>query len=336
MSSLKRPAAPTNTAITSDTILTSTLEIATFYVDSGVSVIPLRLDGSKAPALPAGGVNEFKKRMATREELADWFSTNKGIGLLGGPVSGGLEILDFDGDAERIFPAWHAMVEQIVLYLPIVETPSGGYHVLYRCCEVSGSHKIANDPNADKQTLIESRGYGGYVVGAGSPQEVHKLPMPYVQVAGPVLPEVPRISKADRLKLWKAARTFDKSDMRGQAIKKAARQFKPKPRPTGAMPPWEDFNRRGNWFDFLPAIGWKSNDGVVWTRPGKTSGTSVTLRDTANGDGCKVLHVFTSSTALEPGKSYSLSTVYCHYQHGGDFQASARALRQQGYGGLGC
>ena len=111
----KSPAVGTSTGIGNDSILTSTFEIATSYVDSGVSVVPLRLDGSKAPALPAGGVNEFKKRVATQEELAEWFSTDKGIGLLGGPVSGGLEVLDFDGDADRIFPAWHELVEDLSL-----------------------------------------------------------------------------------------------------------------------------------------------------------------------------------------------------------------------------
>lgn len=309
------------------------IDIAMSYKQAGVSIIPLRLDGSKAPALPAGGINEFKERIATDTEVESWFKSDAGIGLLGGPVSGGLEILDFDHDAERVYAEWFKLVSDIVVWLPVVETPSHGYHVLYRCQEVTGSHKIASDPTADKATLIESRGFGGYVVGCGSPQAVHSKPFPYVQVAGPALPQIPTISVEDRHTLWKAARLFDKCELRKKAIKKLSRKRRSKPKTKdGTLTPWDDFNSRGDWDGLLRRVGWTSRDAVHWTRPGKSSGTSATLRETEDSTAL-VLCVFSSSTCLEPSKSHSMFSVYAHYVHRGDKSAAAKELINQGYGG---
>ncbi len=183
------------------------IDLARSYVDAGISVIAVRLDGSKAPAVPSW--KTYQERFATDGELTHWFERPAALGVIAGVVSSGLEIIDFD--AGELFEPWRQAVESIVCRLPIVETPSGGYHVYYRCAEISGNHKIACDPKREKQTLIETRGQGGYVVGAGSPAAAHSANVPYVQVAGPTLPDVPTIAKPERVELWKAARVFDKA-----------------------------------------------------------------------------------------------------------------------------
>ena len=131
------------------------------YRDAGISVIPLRLDGSKKPAIASW--DPFTKRLATDSELSNWFASPRGIGLVTGIVSGGLEVLDFDDGS--LFEPWRKQVERIVIWLPIVETPSGGYHVFYRCDEIGSSAKIAMDPEREKTTLIETRGENAYVAG---------------------------------------------------------------------------------------------------------------------------------------------------------------------------
>ena len=307
------------------------LEIATAYRDAGLSVIPVRCDGSKSPLL---SWKPFTERVATDKELVDWFcgSREVGIGIVAGVISGGLEVLDFD--AGNLFWPWKKLTEQIAIRLPTVETPSFGYHVFYRCDEVTGNHKIAIDPNAEKQTLIESRGDGGYVIGCGSPASCHPANYPYVQVAGPVLPEIPRITLAERRQLWMAARTFDRGDIVTEAKRKQAKE-----RPTAnrslADTPWDDFDARADWGSILEPRGWKSRDGIHWTRPGKTRGTSATLRDTADGQK-KVLVVFSSNANLDSGaghKTYSKFNAYAQLYHAGSKRSAAQELRRNGYGG---
>ncbi|HUP78919.1 MAG TPA: bifunctional DNA primase/polymerase [Pirellula sp.] len=178
---------------------------ATEYRDAGLSIIPLKMDGSKKPAIPTW--EPFKKRFANDAELSNWYIRPHGIGIVAGTVSGGLEVIDFDDGS--LFEPWRKQVETIVCWLPIVETPSGGYHVFYRCAEIGSNCKIACDPSREKTTLIETRGEGGYVCGVGSPNGIHKLGL-YIQAAGPVIPDIPTITPADRKELWRVARTFDK------------------------------------------------------------------------------------------------------------------------------
>ncbi len=296
------------------------IEIAIDYIEAGVSIVPLKLDGSKRPAIVSW--KEFQTRLPTSTEVESWFYGRVGMGVICGAVSGGLEVLDFDGEADSIFPAWYRTVEAIAARLPIVETPSGGVHVYWRCSTISGNQKIASDSTAAKETLIETRGEGGYVVGVASPDRVHSAGYPYVQVAGPVLPEIPAITRNERLALWKAARTFDRAELLRKEIAKAT------PKPVRVMPitgrePWKQFDSQADWGSMLRADGWSSFDGIHWTRPGKSSGTSATLREASGGD--FVLVVFSSNAQLPPA-TYSASSYLAHSRFGGDFRQATRAI----------
>lgn len=186
-------------------IQTTLLSDCNDFLASGLCVIPLRLDGSKAPTVRW---KEYQTRLPSQGEIETWFTSSAGVAVVCGVVSGGLEILDFDIDAETIFPKWSKLVDPTLANLPVVKTPSGGYHVYYRCKSVCGNQKIAmlNDG-----VLIESRGQGGYVTTILSPPKVHARHCEYVQVAGAALPEVPTITPKQRTALWNAALLFDRS-----------------------------------------------------------------------------------------------------------------------------
>lgn len=205
---------------TDDKFVTPTLfEICQEYIEAGISIFPLLLDGSKKPA---GSWKQYQSRIMEIGVAYARFSSGKyGAATICGAVSGGLEVFDFDREAHKVFPAWHRMVEPIAVRLPIVETPRG-LHVYSRCSVVCKNTKIAMD---GETTLIETRGEGGYVVNPSSPAAVHKSNSAYIQVAGPVLPEIPEITPEERLELWKAARTFDRSGLYDQQ----KRQAMPKP-----------------------------------------------------------------------------------------------------------
>jgi hypothetical protein len=151
----------------------TTLEYALYYRSLGLSVIPIRPDGSKAPAL--GSWKEYQRRLASEAELRQWFGGDAGYGIavVCGRVSGGLAVLDFETDA--VYREWAALVEGeapgLLEALPCVRTPRGGRHVYVRTANPGGNRKLARA--RDGATLVEVRGEGGYVLAPGSPPECH-------------------------------------------------------------------------------------------------------------------------------------------------------------------
>lgn len=299
---------------------------ASFYLAGGCSIIPIRLDGSKAPALASW--KEYQQRRATPAELERWFlDADHGIGLVCGAISGGLEVIDFD--AGELFEPWFRLVPDIACGLTFVRTPSDGWHVLYRCNEIGGNAKIAMDPSREKKTLIETRGEGGYVVGIGSPAAAHPTGKPYVKDAGLHCWDAWRITPEERRRLWQAARTFNKdAAVVQQAKKQIDRLTRPAAAVTGTDPVISAFNAANPIGDILLRHGWTSRDGEHFTRPGKSFGTSARIL-TAQ-DGTEVVHIFTSSTSL-PAHSLNAFELTKRLDHQGDnraaYKAAAEALR---------
>jgi hypothetical protein len=315
-----------------------TLGLARSYVKAGLSVIPIRHDGSKAPSLPQGHPILLRERTATDQELVQWFGGKcpAGIGVQGGPISGGVEDCDFDDP--RLFDPWARLVESECPELPdrlsVIATPRPGFAVVYRCTEIvmPGSEKLAVD-ESDK-TLIETRAAGGYFLVPGCPGACHETGHPYEHFSGPPLTDLAIVTAAEREVLLRCARSFDRR----------AQQEKPPPQGggSGQLRPGDDFNLRGPSFEAL-LPGWtvvlQRTDGVRYLRrPGKARGWSATtgLRSKA---GHELFCCFSSNAAPfegasggRPCTSYSRFGVYTLLLHDGDFAASARALAAQGYG----
>src|SRR5436305_580206 len=121
------PHADGNGQSNNSTTTKSVLDHAIEYLRAGFSLIPIRRDGSKAPAgnlLPRKIIDPdtgkckstwdpFKERLPTEDELRSWFDRQDplGIALICGAVSRHLELIDFDHGAETTFRAWCEMVE---------------------------------------------------------------------------------------------------------------------------------------------------------------------------------------------------------------------------------
>lgn len=170
----------------------SVLDYALAYARAGYSVIPIKADGSKAPALPSW--SEYQVRPATVEELKCWFTAEAllGIGIVCGAVSRNLEVLDFD--VPEIFAAFVAKVgEARITELPQVKTPSGGRHLyLHRSVVPPGSRKLAQrlisipgEKPIKLKVLVETKGEGGQVVAPGTPAVCHATGLPYVWIKPP-------------------------------------------------------------------------------------------------------------------------------------------------------
>jgi putative DNA primase/helicase len=316
------------------------------YVDAGLSVIPC-LSGQKRPAAqllppafdPATGAvrttstghvrhtwKPYQNRLPTHQEVYRWFTdaAADAVAILGGAVSGGLEILDFD--APELLAPWANLVMYIdadlLPRLPLVQSPSGGWHVYYRALHVAGNLKLAVDPEQDKPTLIETRGQGGYVLAPPSPG--------YTLLRGTLTP-VPVVTPSERQTLLAAARHFDQREPDPEP-----QSHPPQRRPsTAGHRPGDDYNARGNVRALLRQHGWRCvrTDGrqEYWRRPGKQHSWSATLLE--EGDGRWFYNFSSNAPGLEPDAAYTPFALYTALEHRGDFSAAAKALKREGYGG---
>ena len=134
-------------------------------------IIPVKKN--KSPALSKG--HGFLYERIKIEEIDKYFTNVHGIAIVCGEVSCGVELLDFDDhkgthDIEKIFrkfcsnPFILSLINSKKVY--IQQTPSGGYHFVYRykSKKYDGNRKLAHWE--DKETMIETRGQGGYFVTA--------------------------------------------------------------------------------------------------------------------------------------------------------------------------
>ena len=162
--------------------MASVFEWASRYVREGLSVIPVRADGSKAPAFQDW--RQFTDRIASADELSKWFECGKeyGIGVVPGPASGNLAVLDFEvRNGIAAFDRWKAGLSDKQMSLlaacPVIVTPSGGRHVWVRGHIPHKGGVLAKD--AAGMVLIEVRGTGQQVLAPGCPPKCHRSGNPY-------------------------------------------------------------------------------------------------------------------------------------------------------------
>lgn len=325
--------------------------------DAGCSVVRVALTGEKRPL---GGWLEYQAEAASRATVESWFrNQHAGVGIVCGPVSGNLEMLELEGRAvaEGFITAMTAACDErgigelwrSLLNTCVESSPSGGMHLFYRVPEgVSGNTKLAQrlareDEWTDEErdlaakgkaivrALIETRGDGGFVVVAPSHGAVHATRKPYVWLRGGPA-QIPTITGEQRDLLHIAALSLDQMP-----------PPKPIPEPgilgeargTGeaGTSPGDDYNARGSWDELMHAHGWTVVDAsdpvrTYWRRPGKNFGISA-VTGGAEGD---YFYSWTTSTVLPAEEAMSKFRVYAFLEHNGDFHAAAKKLKANGYG----
>ena len=324
------------------------------YVRAGLSLIPIRTGGAKMPAfnlLPREWDEDerrhkaiwrcYKERHPTRQELRDWYRDSYGdygIAILGGAISGGLEIVDCDNweVAER----WSALVAEeapgLLGRLVLVRSPRPGLHGYYRCEVHGGNQKLARVPDPKKdnkapKTIIEIKGEAGYCLAPPSPAACHPTGRCYAFLGARDLTSVPTISPEEREVLLACARRLN------CWIEPERPGYTPRRDQGGRARgdrPGDDFNARADWGDILTPHGWRwvrrcGGQSDQWRRPGKARGSSATT----NFGGSELLFVFSSNASpFEECRAYSKFHAYALLNHEGDFHSAARALARRGYG----
>ncbi len=333
------------------------------YVHAGFSCVPVRADGSKAAAIPW---KEFTTRRPTITECQDWDERYSGVAIIGGAISGNLEVLDID-EPSLVRPFIDSLKSQDVTLpdrLTMVRTPrrnatgNPGCHVMYRCeTAVCGNSKLAmsepeqeidedgrpvthpatHEPLLKPRTLIETRGESGYVLAVGCSPACHPSGNQYEHVYGPKVVDIETLTAAERETIHTAARMFDRSiaETHNDPIMSGYER--------GGVSPGDSFNAKSAWAEIIEPFGWVScgeSAGIKrWRRPGKATGISATtgiLSKTGN----ELFTVF--STNAYPfegvgangrtGVTYSKFGAYATLNHAGDYQAAAQALIRLGYG----
>jgi P4 family phage/plasmid primase-like protien len=303
-----------------DDMLTAAME----YMGAGLSVLPCRLPEKRPdPDLVRGGWKRYQAQAALEAEVRAWFGPGQAIAIIGGAVSGGLEMLDFDEPEawDRWREVMWATCPGLGKRLVVERTLRGGVHVFYRCARYSGNMKLAHGMrDGSKKCLVETRGEGGYCVVAPSPgyERMHGSPA-----------EVQTISEDERDLLLGMARSLDEmpeaepevEESRRGAVaagdgKRPGDAYNDDP---GAM---KEVLRRHGW-----TVAYTAGGVEHWVRPGKKQGTSATW-----GHVPGKFHVFSSNAGpLEP-RAYSPFQVLAILEYGGDFASAARALGGEGYG----
>lgn len=313
-------------------------EAARAYHDAGFSVIPIKTNGTKSPALDSWKV--FQNRLPTEAELEQMFPPDeeRGIGLVSGKVSRNLETMDFE--RQDIYEEWLALVkaqdETVLAKLVITETPGKyrdeagnlipGRHVRYRVNEgftVPGNLKLARSADG-KDCLIETRGEGGYALAPGSPATAHPEKIEYRNIQG-LISKTQTITEHERNLLIQAARSLNlyvEHDVGYQPTTGTS---------VAGDRPGDKFNAAADW-SFLVDHGWKvlgtANGRTCWKRPGKdTPGISATTGVCKGQDGTDRLYVFsTNAERFEAHKCYSAFSAFALLKHNGNFTDAARAL----------
>jgi hypothetical protein len=320
--------------------------------EAGASVIPIKADGSKSPALKTW--KPYQTRAADREQIEAWFTKPRyGLGVVMG--YGNVELLDFDEVA-----AWRAyrkaarklglrkLLDRVIAGYS--ERSPKGQHLIWRCEAVGPSTKLAQrfaEPEewtAEERErveakplfrpvrpLIETKGQGGYGIVAPSGGTVHPSGKPYVLGSGGP-DKVAPITPEEREALLTLARTFDRTPPKPATPPRAAQ-------PADGTRPGDAYNVRGpQWAEILEPHGWSyqsTSAGLdYWCRPGKRSGVSATT-GVRGDDGDDLLCVFSTSTpfrTVTEGFTYTKFGAYTMLYQGEDYATAAKVLRAAGYG----
>lgn len=318
-----------------DDILTTALALA----DQGISVVPARTDGTKAPL---GAWKHYQHNRMSRDSITAAFADGwAGLGVITGHVSGNLEMLELEGRAvddgllaqlmELLTAAGLDTLWTTLISGYLEQTPSGGLHLLYR---VTGGPTKPNTKlakNTAGEVLIETRGEGGFVIVAPSHGSTHPTGKPWTLLAGNPA-TITTITTEERDALHTVCTLLDEQT---PPVAEPLPLFAQpgKGYPEGGVSPGDDFEARADWAALLGQHGWT----LVWTRgttrywrrPGKTAGISAT---TGHADDRDRLFVFSSSTLFDQEVPYTKFGAYAVLEHRGDHTAAARALAAAGYG----
>ena len=287
-------------------------------IKAGMAPIPIRAGGK----VPLDRWTDDQHHPMDETEIPRRFRNGCNLGIVCGAGSGNLECLDFDNASlfQPLLDTLEAVNPSLRQKLTVwQETPSGGYHLLYRCSAPVGSNAVLAHGRNGK-AAIETRGQGGQFLVAPSraTSKQDGKQRPYILYG--TLQAVPTITAEDVALLHNIASSFDESGHQEQ---------KRLPRNQGGTisgdRPGDRYNHVTDWNELLVRYGWRClktmGDRQHWQRPGKTGPEASGTLHPTKGFWC-----FSTSTPLPTQQPLTPFAVFTYMEYGGDFVAAARAL----------
>ena len=279
---------------------------------------------------------DYQHGIASEKQLQHMFQQSAAscLAIVTGAVSGHLEVIDVDAKYDLSGQLFDKLMQGIkdkdaglVAKLAIARTRSGGFHLIYRCAEISGNKILAKRPVTENEkqvhpkekakVLIETRGEGGYIIVAPSPG-YHFIQHDLLQV--------PTITEHQRQSIFEIAKGFNQYSEQILVRQPYNR------RSFEELSPLDDYNQRGDLIGLLQRHGWsvvrQTDKRTFFRRPGDTDKRSSGDYNHEMG----LFSVFTTSAEFEPGRGYRPYAVYAVLECNGDFRKAVRELAKEGYG----
>lgn len=332
---------------------TAVLAAALAAHQAGLCPIPAASDGTKRPL---GAWKQWQTRRPDTDTIRNWFTNGRhGLGLVCGTVSGGLEMIELEGRAvtdglvdlidQAMAAAGIGHIWGRVIAGYVEETPSGGYHLLWRTDRPDGNLKLARRhatpdeldqaPDDKVKVLIETRGEGGFTIVAPSNGTTHPTGGAWELLAGG-FDTIADVTPTERARVLDVLRTFDQ--LTGQ----------PTPTPTAPRTgpdngfqrvtvtddsrPGDEFNAAHTCTDVLEQAGYTHHHtdktGVHYTRPGKTANQGASA--TVWADNGRATLFSTSIGAPDEyigDRNLTAWQLHVAINHRGDHKAAATAWR---------
>ena len=287
-------------------------------IKAGMAPIPIRAGGK----VPLDRWTDDQHHPMDETEIPRRFRNGCNLGIVCGAGSGNLECLDFDNASlfQPLLDTLEAVNPSLRQKLTVwQETPSGGYHLLYRCSAPVGSNAVLAHGRNGK-AAIETRGQGGQFLVAPSRATSKQDGKQRPYILHGTLQAVPTITAEDVALLHSIASSFDESGHQEQ---------KRLPRNQGGTisgdRPGDRYNHVTDWNELLVRYGWRClktmGDRQHWQRPGKTGPEASGTLHPTKGFWC-----FSTSTPLPTQQPLTPFAVFTYMEYGGDFVAAARAL----------
>lgn len=299
-----------------------------FFIKNNISVIPTKQDKSPyTKYLRNGKWDIYQKEFPNTDEIKSWSKLDDiCVAIVCGAISGNLECMDFDNHAQTAKDVITEFKRLVDLQAPelwdklvLERSQSQGYHIFYRCkSAVEGNQKLARQLlDGKKDTFIETRGEGGYVIVS---------PSPGYTILQNDFSKLPVLTDEERSLLLEIARSFNQ----------IAEQDKSYPFPTitnsdGTTEPrtGDIFNEYDNHKELLENVGWTlvytNQQGIEgWRRPGKNKGISATYNAIPDR-----FYVFSSNVEhFEMERTYDTFAIYTMLNCGGDFKEAAKRIKK--------
>lgn len=287
-------------------------EIAKRYLGLGLNPVPV--SENKEP------LREKHSSVKITESEIEQFSFDN-IGVSTGIISQGLEAIDFDlknaEDPARVMKMFKSKVSKDLLKkLVVQQTVSGGYHMIYRCEDVSSSRKLAK--NAEGKAIIETRGEGGYI--KCHPSEGYEL------IQGS-FDKIPIISPEERLQLFVSAKMLNTL-----LVKEARKKYTAED--NEYLKKFPDYNEDVEiGITMLQDHGWTiHSEDTVWINMTRPDSKSKELHGGYHKEGKFFFCFSTAQDTFETERPYNNHAIFAELECGGRYDVAYAKLYEMGYG----